>query len=350
MTQAKHRPARQKSIGTSLAIRCFSRELKKLLLGPDNQDCEQYGRFEEKLAKVTGLIISEPTWHKWWYGKHRPSATALRLIGNKFPDLVARWFDFNSNDRVARHINALDFAWLEKNRSIQESHEMAYQTLIRIHTEWRPNFYRVISIPGPKERSGVSWRTAGFKTESLFSNEPDKRQNIGIGTKIGPVSDLKVSAIKSAQYHEIVNPFSSLAFMLAYAVESRLPDPGLKLAFVLDFMTAALAALHIANIASPGNVLESGRPAQICIAAREFFWLEHPNDWKNDPYWRVNHAFAQCFKPILDELLEDYEEEEAWILFLELRNEYFEALKITGLSMEKLQDYFHEFAELGLSP
>lgn len=354
MTQEKHRSVRQKGIAAFLASRCFSREFKTYILGADNQHREQFVRFENELRKKIDWTISEATWHKWWTGRTRPNANALMHIENHFPELVAKWFELDSKDRLARHINALDFPWLAKNKSVEESYVSAYIILERIHEEWSPGIVGVLAIPGPEERCGVNWRNARYRAKSAhlfeFDDDVDVRQKIKIGSVIGPPSELQKRVGKSAQYHESANPFSSLAFMLSYAVETRLPDPGLKLAFVLDFMTVVLAALQIFIITSPESVIKNGRPARICMAAREFFWFEHVDDWNHDPLWQFNNAFTRCFEPVIGELLGEYDELDTWDLFFELRQEYFDALKLTGMAMKKLQHHFQEFAEPGLSP
>ena len=62
---------------------------------------------------------------------------------------------------------------------------------------------------------------------------------------------------------EPLNPSSVLAYLLRYAAETRLPDPALKQAFILDFLTAVNACLCLLQMVAPDRPEHRGRPGQI---------------------------------------------------------------------------------------
>ena len=59
---------------------------------------------------------------------------------------------------------------------------------------------------------------------------------------------------------------------MRYAFESGLPDPGLKQAFILDFLTGAAAAACLVQIIAPERIDDWGLPGRTFVAMRPHFW------------------------------------------------------------------------------
>ena len=59
---------------------------------------------------------------------------------------------------------------------------------------------------------------------------------------------------------------------MRYAFESGLPDPGLKQAFVLDFLTGAAAAACLVQIIAPDRIDDWGLPGRVFMTMRSHFW------------------------------------------------------------------------------
>jgi hypothetical protein len=125
--------------------------------------------------------------------------------------------------------------------------------------------------------------------------------------------------------------------MLRYGVESGLPDPGLKEAFVLDFLTAMEACLCLEQIIAPHRIHEWGRPGQIFFACQEFFWTEDYR--RGDPLWILNEPYARMLSPLLDEMAIEHDYGETQSLFGDLKQTYYATLAINGLDTETLRSF-----------
>ena len=158
--------------------------------------------------------------------------------------------------------------------------------VLTLHHDWAPQYRGEIFLPGPPARAGLSRAVRARRAKR------DPRAEIPIGLIKGPPSRLRALATPEAGIlHEPLNPSSILAFMLRYGVESGLPDPGLKEAFVLDFLTAMAACLCLVQIIAPHRIHEWGRPGQIFFACQEFFWTEDYG--RGDPLWILNEPYAR---------------------------------------------------------
>ncbi len=313
-----------------LCTRGFARELKIALLGSAGTTLD-YPDVERAFYDRTGAELGKATWHGWWHGHRVPNATYRSIADREFAGLASKWFyRSDDSDRLQCHLSALDLGWMVKNHSADEAFQEAWRFLLTLHRDWGPEYRGEIYLPAPAAREGLG-RQAFVSRKA----KPDPRVSIPIGLTKGPRSRLRSLATGEAAFlFEPLNPSSVLSFMLRYGVESRLPDPGLKEAFILDFLTAAAASLCLLQMVAPRRVPHWGRPGQILFACHEHFWM--PDYGHEDPLWMVNEPFAMGFAKILDELAVEHDYHETRSLFYELKDTYYSAMAVTGLSTEAL--------------
>jgi hypothetical protein len=349
MTKKIFRNSRLNAPSNLLCMNAFSRELKNELIGKIS-DGQEYEKVKIKL-QLLPINVSATTWHNWWNGISMPEGDNLKFLRGKFPEIVDKWFASPPNNRIQRHFFTLD---LVKTVKVKEFHRAAFPskmtakatidevaTLIlgEIHNEWHPNYFGEINLTSPKERTGVDcYSKRALLKETTFLK--DQRDKISIGITLGPESELSLPAShKTRRNFEPINPFSVLKFMLAYAIQTNLPDPGLKQAFIFDFLTAIIAALVMMSSASPGNIVENADISMIFLLSQNFFWGEE--DF-NDPFWLLNHPFVGHFLPYLETFIEEENLNQSWELFAELKSIYYQSLEITGKSQKELIDFFSE--------
>ncbi len=315
-----------------LCTRGFARELKVALIGAIGE-APEYPQVERAFYERTGAELGRATWHGWWHGSRLPNATYRAIVDKAFPGLASKWlYRSLDQDRLQGHLSALDLVWIGAKHSIEESRAEAWEFLCAIHQDWAPHYHGEIFLPGPPAREGLG-RT--FRSQR---SRPDPRAVIPIGRIKGPPSRLRALATSdAAMLHEPLDPSSILAFMFCYGVESGLPDPGLKEAFILDFLAAAVACLCLVQIIAPHRIHDWGRCGQIFFACQAFFWEEDYG--QGDPLWILNEPFARGIAPLLDEMaiVHDYAETQA--LFHELKEMYYATLAITGLDTETLRSF-----------
>jgi hypothetical protein len=240
--------------------------------------------------------------------------------------------------RLQLHLHALDLYWIAQNRSTEEAFELSENILSRIHREWRPDFGGYIDLPSVRERKGVNWDCDRVEFGTLKKAKKDPRQDISIGLIKGPRSLLRIRANKF--HYESISPSSSLFYMFRYAAESGLPDPGLKQAFILDFLTAQIAASVMMNIMHPESILENGRPARLFLSIYEFFWNDKiPETALN---YNGNNEFELYLAPRLEEIYPGFEPCETWDLMNVLKEIYYDTLSITGLSTDDMMLFIRE--------
>jgi hypothetical protein len=172
---------------------------------------------------------------------------------------------------------------------------------------------------------------------SLHAGAPlsDPRETIAIGRVKGPPSPLNVLANPATTFlHEPLNASSVLPFMVRYAVESGLPDPGLKEAFVLDFLTAVAAAMCLVGIVAPHRSRAWGRAGEVCFAAKGLFWTAD-ND-RCAPDSTFGEPFTTTFKPMLDEMAVPFDYRETRSLFNRLNETYYATLAVTGMDRQEM--------------
>ena len=218
------------------------------------------------------------------------------------------------------------------NHSVEDAFAEAWECLLTLHHDWAPQYRGEIFLPGPPARAGLG------RTVRARGAKRDPRAEIPIGLIKGPPSRLRAVGTPQADIlHEPLNPSSILAFMLRYGVESGLPDPGLKEAFVLDFLTAAAACLCLVQIIAPHRIHDWGRPGQIFFACQDLFWAEEYG--RDDPVWFLNEPYARMMAPLLAEMAIEYDYAETQSLFQELKATYYATLGITGLGRETLRSF-----------
>lgn len=315
-----------------LCTRAFARDVKRALLGRVGDDPEHTA-----VADALGddQDLNKSTWCRWWSGESLPNESSAAGIWKRCPGIYEKWFSVTNEDRLQMHLFALDLNWIRVHISPEEAYRYSEALLNAVHKEWGPGFNSRIYIPGPKEREGVNWDDKFNYLAIKLKREKDPKQVIPIGLSKGPISELSQPAsFETTRLYQAINPTSLIHYMLRYAVESELPDPGLKQAFIFDLLTAEIAILTMMQVHTPGNLTANGDLLITFLALHEFFWLE---DYQTDPCWIDSNPFSRCIEPILTDLIEDFDEKAIWLLFLELREIYFDTLaETTGL---KQQDF-----------
>jgi hypothetical protein len=352
MVKKRFRNSRLKSPTNFLCMRAFSRELKGKLIG-EIGGAQNYERVTAKLDQIP-LNISRTTWHNWWVGNSFPEGKNIKTLSKEFPELVDKWLASPPNNRIQRHFISLDLTKLHKIKDFHlvaaglktndpaKIHIAAEKILCQIHSEWHPDYLGVISLPSIPEREGVDWSSERYKDYN-FSCRKDPKQDYPVGTLLGPSSELwSPASRRSLQLYEAINPFSLLKFMLAYAVETNLPDPGLKQAFIFDFLSAINCSLVFMQTMSPGNIVENDEISRVFFLSQNFFWDEELKEDFEGPYWRLNHAFVGDFLTYLETFIEQDLLNNSWELFAELKSIYYQSLEITGLSQRELIQFFEQ--------
>lgn len=344
------RNSRLGSLTNFLCMRAFSRELKLEILG-EIGIAQSYEQVAAKLDQIP-LNISRTTWHNWWIGRSFPEGDNLKTLYREFPELVAKWLVAPPNNRIQRYLIALDLTSTYKIKDFHliaagvgkneppHGHIAADKILRQIHAEWRPDYSGIISLRSIPEREGVDWSSERYKHFN-FKYKVDTKQHLPVGVFLGPASELSSPASRrSCELYEPVNPFSIINFMLSYAVETNLPDPGLKQAFIFDFLAVICCALKIMKEQSPGKIIENSEMSKIFLLSTNYFWDEELEDDFSGDYWTLNHTFVGHFLSYLETFIDSGLLTDSWVLFAELKHIHYESLQITGLTLKEIVELF----------
>lgn len=345
-----HRERSRKLPTDPLRSRIFARELKLRVLGPPIGSDPEFPKIEKALArrgwpKDKALdnderdLLNKGKFGAWWNGKNVPQSASRIFFDSHFDGLAHLWIDTHiDKNRLACHLYALDLAFLirgVKPAASEKVHGEIWSVIRRIHTEWRPRFNSEISIPSVSARAGIDWRRHQMAKRQFKSIrcEPDPRAEIPVGLEKGPISDLSSRASDIVTLYNTLNPSSIHGFMLAYAVRTGLPDPGLMQAWVIDFLTVTVA-LYALVVRIPESVTGYGAEGVLCIRLFEFFFDEDVG--YTDPLWYVNHPIA-CIAERLEEMMGELDIGVVWRVLAEARFTYFDTLvSASGLSETSL--------------
>lgn len=345
----------------ALCVRFFSREMKKITTGSESPKPE-YGDFIEALSKkyyeilemadsidegseskITDIHLPNNSWSDYWNGKRMPRSikkqSQIRLIDVAdviSPGIVSKWFERRiDKNRLQTHLSALELTWVASELSVEKAVDEAVMILRMIHSEWEPGFRGEIKIPGPAGREGVNWsrhKLAGTKFGKRL--KPDPKANISIGIEKGPQSELSSKASYEAKFKfQPENPISVVPYLLRYAIESKLQDPGLKKVFILDFLSAVSASVCIMQAISPGNIDTFGLPALIFRSCKDFFWSGEYG--QNADFWFMDMPFSH-FIDLIDEMGIKHNPTETIALIHELKSTYYDVLAGSGLTTDEL--------------
>ncbi len=308
-----------------LCARGFARELQLAFLGAAG-DAPHYPEVERAFRDATGADLGRATWHGWSHGQRLPMprtgpssttpSTVLRRDGS-----IAR-----SSTTGCRRTSA------PSTSSGSQSTSPAWRGRKRGR------------FCGRCTGSGRRRAPEESRYRRCFSNPRRARRKKGKQLDPHPASfgrskgttlpltqrstDLGVSA------HEPLNPSSILLFLMRYAFESGLPDPGLKQAFVLDFLTGSAAAACLVQIIAPERVDDWGLPGRIFMAMRPHFWST-----ASDEQVGLDALFVAYIEPLLKMTATMCPDEKAMELLPELKAAYYNSLGVTGLSERELQAF-----------
>ena len=308
-------------------------------------------RIEEAL-EGDKTCISSSTWANWWNEVSFPGATYEAVLEFFFPKLLYRWmYRDPSFDRLQCNLSAIDLGWIEASGNPEKAFKEAQQILETIHADWLPARRGKIMLPGPKKRAGVDWsghRIALFipnaehiGTKEKFKLDPRTEIPIGFSKKVR--SAISENAKESSSALDLNAPSSILKFMVQYAVESGLPDPGLKQAFILDFMSAALALKTMLWIQTGGQ-FELGRESSYQFRVindfifNDFIFPFQPGKHMNTVDLNDAEEFVFSF---------DVEPtEDACALFIELRSIYFDCFGFLNQTPREIAIKLDEIAHI----
>jgi hypothetical protein len=314
----------QKYPTNGLCARGFARELKLALLGAAG-DTPNYPEVERAFRDATGADLGRATWHGWWHGQRLPNATYRTLVDNALDGLATRWlYRSLEHDRLQAHLCALDFKWLAVHQPAVARAE-AWEVLWTLHRDWAPAPTGEIALPSLIRKPRRTRRKKGKLDPHATSFGRSKGASAQLTRRS---TDLGVSA------HEPLNPSSILLFLMRYAFESGLPDPGLKQAFVLDFLTGAAAAVCLVQIIAPERIDDWGLPGRIFSAMRPHFWPT-----ADDEQAGLDALFVAYIEPLLKMTATICAEKEAMELLRELKTAYYDTLGVTGLSERELRAF-----------
>jgi len=318
----------------SLCIRAFARELQAALIGEVGKK-PQYSAVERAFRDRTGADLGKATWSEWWNGRRVPNATYRTLIDNAFKNLASKWlYRSLEESRLQRHLSSLDLGWFYEHESPDDAESEAWAFLIAVVHDWAPHRREGAFLPAVVARGDLVGDRRR-KARPLLRRVIPLRKRKGAAARL----DLEVSR-ETAILLEPLNPASVLCYLLRYAAETRLPDPALKQAFILDFLTAVNASLCLLQMVAPDRAEHWGRPGQIFFACDELFWL--PDISQDDPFWELSEPFGQCIWPLLEEMSVEADLDKTRRLFYELKENYYASMAITGLDAETLVDFARE--------
>jgi hypothetical protein len=284
-----------------------------------------YPEVERAFRDATGADLGRATWHGWWHGQRLPNATYRTLVDNALDGLATRWlYRSLEHDRLQAHLCALDLKWLAAHQPTVARAE-AWEMLWTLHRDWAPSPTGEIALPSLIRNPRRTRRKKG---------KPDSRST-SFGRRKGVPAPLKLRATDlGVSAHEPLNPSSILLFLMRYAFESALPDPGLKEAFVLDFLTGAAAAACLVQIIAPERIDDWGLPGRIFSAMRPHFW-----PIADDEQAGLDALFVAYIEPLLKMTATTCPDKEALEFLRELKAAYYDSLGVTGLSEQELQAF-----------
>ena len=302
---------------------------------------EKYKKnFEKKKSKQLAQTIElgKSVYSRWYDGKTFPDDIHIKQLDTASPGISSKWLyrGFKRN-RIQSHLSSLDLRYIYKNHSSDHAIDEAYKVLVMIYHQWKPGPFEKLSIPASPEREGICWQLHNLAINDFYNLKPDPRAKIAVGMDLGPYSDLSIKANnETIQHYSLTDPLSVIPYMLAYALQSKLPDPGLKEAFIFDFLTAITASSLLMSHHSSGNIFKCGLPAYILKACKNFFWAQDLVPSNENIY---NRMPISSFEYILDELDISYEPDN-WNLLAELKTIYFRTLSKSGESTSDLLKMF----------
>jgi hypothetical protein len=307
-----------------------------------------------KLARRQDGSVSIPksTWDNWWNGVTFPNSTYEEVLDYFFPKLLHKWMYRDSTfDRLQCNLSAIDLGWIEASGNPEKAFKEAKKILETIHADWLPGRRGKIMLPGPKEREGVDWsghKIALFNpnAEHIWTKEKfelDPRTEIPLGLSKKVRSALSEYAGRSSSSLDLNAPSSILSFMVQYAIETGLPDPGLKQAFILDFMSAAFALKTMLWIQTGGQ-FELGRQSSYQFRTINDFIF---NDFIHpfDPAKHMNTIDLNDTEEFICSFNAE-PSEEACELFLELRTIYFDCFNFLNQTPREIAMKLDEIAHM----
>jgi hypothetical protein len=314
-----------------LCIRAFARELQAALIGEVGKK-PQYPEVERAFQKRTGAELGKATWSEWWNGRRVPNATYRTLIDTAFKNLASKWlYRSLEENRLQRYLSALDLGWLYDHESPDDAETEAWAFLMAVVHDWAPYPVEGTLFPEAVARGGLVGDRRRKKRPRPRQVIPLFHKRKGVAARL----DLEVSR-DTAILLEPLNPSSVLLYLLRYAAETQLPDPALKQAFILDFLTAVNACLCLLQMVAPHRPEHWGRPGQIALACDDLFWL--PDLSRDDPFWELSEPFGQCIWPLLEEMKVGADLDKTRRLFYELKESYYASMAVTGLDAESVLD------------
>lgn len=329
---------RPKTLPTDLLrSRAFARELKKAVLGfagwkPD------YPLISLELEKNGRLVtFAAASWNDWWHGRRIPNTAIRNSFDHHYDRIASLWLEPHcTRHRIVTLFSAIDFAHAPESNSAE-----LWQLLMQLQREWQPDLKGFILLPSSKERQGFDWRKEELVGTNFGANwQPDQRAALPIGFVKGPRTALRFPASRTLQaLYQPLSPVSLLHFMLGYALENGLDEPGLKEAFILDFLTVLLA---VHSLIISHDSLAYSRPnkyGQIAKSCMEFFFDE---DYGYEDHFVVeNHPIAHVLSCAIT-LGVEFDQDAAWRLLEELKSKFFETLCQSGLTQKELLHFLQE--------
>jgi len=284
------------------------------------------------------IELDKSVYSRWYDGKTFPDDLHICQLDTASPGISSKWLNRGyETNRIQSHLSSLDIKYLHENYSSSQALDEAYKVLVMIYSQWKPGPFEILSIPSSPEREGLNWKMHNLALEGFCNLKPDLRTEVSVGMELGPYSDLSIKANnKTINLYSPTDPLSVIPYMLAYAIQSKLPDPGLKEAFIFDFLTAVTASNILMGHHSPGNTLKCGMPASILNACKRFFWGEDFVASNENMYSRMP---ISSFEYIFDELGIPIEPDNGDFL-KELKTIYFKTLSKSGESTSDLLKMF----------
>lgn len=286
----------------SLRAHAFAVELQKIHLGKIHHEIDN---INGKMALKIGLHAPS-TYGRWLTGENLPNKDIWPYLEKTYPDAFQRWLYPTPDNRWTRHWTALDFKTLLFTKGEKTVKSQAMLFLNEIANDWRPQD-GCIKLKGPKPRGGVSYKYKYIKSTKGLSRQliNDERQEITIGFKLEAKGALLLNpSLETAKIFEPEYPQSIIPYMLAYAAESGLPDPGLKDAFVFDLLTAVICASTLRFLNGHVDIFNRSNLHYTFLSCHEFFWSDL--DWNNAdedqssaPYEVLNTPVMSYIYPLL---------------------------------------------------
>jgi len=370
----------ENSPANSIRLRFLAHALKIELTGEDNEKVK-FPAINKAWLEITGDIVNKENHYtdtlsaaRWSYwtskGQRFPTGKFKEKMYLHFRDISEQWLEcLTDKNRMQVHLTALELYTRSCTKATSENLESAVKIITSIHENWRPDQYGNISIPSSKERAPfnrfdhLKLQEANIDDEklnnqymellqieneelykevkrtiknnpettimSLFKERAEELYAIPITLVKEMPTPLLIQAATSTRAKYSSSPESIISFMLSYAIQTDLEDPGLKEAFIFDFLSALISF----NIIS---MQHSQQPTSSNQAIHKLFRVCQTIFWgANIPSARIIMGpMALDLPNICNELNITHNNLQLRVveLFMSLQETYYAALEIKGLS------------------